>query len=104
MVIYIDATGLMQKAKNDTLAHAAATGIALGAAGIGQWATYAKAGARVTIGATVVPGACFSVSSNAGGVQPEADMATGYYITQIGRAPNTTDVVLEMNQYGYVHA
>lgn len=101
--IYIDATGKAQLAKNDTAIHAAAVGIALASVSAGQWLPYAPAGSQVTIGATVVKGAIYSVSSTAGNIQAEGDFTTGYFVTQIGRAPNVTDIFLDMLAYGYAH-
>jgi hypothetical protein len=103
MSVYTDASGKAQKSLNDTAAHAKASGIVLNSATNGQPVTIATAGAQVTIGATVVAGAPYCVSSNAAGIAPEADFMAGQFVTQIGRAVNATDIVLELKAYGIAH-
>ena len=104
-IVYTDAGGKASLAKNDVAANAAATGMTLCSAVTGQQVVIAQAGAQVTLGGNnvVTKGAVYHVSANAGGIAPEADFSGGQFVTQLGRSPNITDIVLELNAYGYTH-
>ena len=105
LVVVTDQGGRAVLAKNDISSNAAASGLTLCSAVIGQPVVIAQAGAVVTLGANnvVVQGGCYHVSANAGAMAPEADFTTGQWVTQIGRANSITTITLELNAYGYTH-
>jgi len=89
-----DATGIMQ---------ANATGISLHGALAGQPLTVLSQG-NYAVGATVVKGGLYVVSTTAGGIAPYADLGTGHYVTLLGVAPDTTHLNLQINATTTRHA
>lgn len=74
------ADGYWYPAKNDTAAHAHSPGIALNSGAAQQPVTIQTSGV-ISLGVAGVVGSTYHVSSNAGGLAPEADYATGHYAT-----------------------
>ncbi len=105
ILIYLDANSKAQLAVCTNQVTAAAVGLTLGTVAANQAVVIAQAGAQVTLGANncVTKGGVYHVSANAGGIAPEADFNAAQWVAQVGRAPNATDVVLELNVYGYTH-
>ncbi len=105
LLVLPDAGGKAVLANCVTQANAAATGMTLCSAVTGQPVVIATAGAQVTMGAAncVVKGGVYHVSANNGAVAPEADFNTGQWVCQVGRSPNITDIVLELNAYNITH-
>jgi hypothetical protein len=64
-------------------ATATVVGIALHGASSGQPIKYAPSG-ELTIGATVTVGEIYVLSGTAGGIAPEADLASGDYVSILG--------------------
>jgi surface antigen len=94
-VIYLDsATSTVKLADADALLSAETVGIALNSAAANQPVTYQSAG-TITIGATVVPGTAYYVSSTAGSICLESDLASGDYVTLLGIA--TTTAIISIN-------
>lgn len=96
--VYLDETaGTYKKTDADALATAAAVGIALTPGISGGIGVIAKNGARVAIGATVLSGRLYGISSSAGAIAPIGDLGAGKFETIIGRAVSTSEI--ELNIY-----
>jgi surface antigen len=94
--IYLDSTtSTMKLADADALLTAEAVGIAVNSAASGQPVTYQPAG-TITIGATVVPGTAYYVSSTAGSICLESDLASGDYVTLLGIATTTAIISISI--------
>jgi hypothetical protein len=104
-VVYKDASdaGKFKLADNDsaTAAVRAPYGIALHAAASGQPLSVLKSG-PITIGATVVAGDVYCLSSTAGGICPSADIASGDYNSILGIATSTTVIDVQIHSAGVV--
>ena len=97
-VIYLDSTtSTMKLADADALLTAAVTGIAVNSAAAGQPVTYQPNG-LITIGATVVVGTAYYLSSTAGGICLESDLASGDYVTFLGIATTTAIIAINIVQ------
>lgn len=100
--VYKDAT--TQKwmlADNDSATAAAKTagGITLNGASLNQPVTVHTSG-DITIGATLVAGGSYYLSSTAGGIMPAADLATGDYVCLLGFAKSTTVLAVDIQAPG----
>jgi hypothetical protein len=99
MPVYKDtSTNKWMKADNNSATAAArrALGIALNGGGNNQPVKVHKQG-DITIGATLTAGARYYLSETAGGIQPEADLATtGEYVCLLGVAKSTTVLALNI--------
>ena len=96
-VVYLDeATDTYKLADNDsgTAALRSPAGIALHSASANQPLAIIVRG-QVTIGAAILAGVGYYLSSNAGGICPVADLATGDYPVLLGFGASTT--VLNVN-------
>ena len=93
--VYLDTTTLTVKlADADALASAPTNvGVSLNAAAAGQPVTYQTTG-PITIGATVATGTAYYVSTTAGGICLESDLATGDFPLLLGFATSTTVINL----------
>lgn len=102
-VVYRDATtGKYLKADNNsaTAAVRQPRGIALNGAALNQPLGVLTSG-DITIGATLTAGARYYLSETAGGIQPEADLATtGEYVALIGLAKSTTVLAVDIQYPG----
>jgi hypothetical protein len=88
--VYLNTSSALALAQCDgTAAEAAAVGISLNAAGIGQPVKYAKHGSTIDLGATTAAGVFYYVSNTAGGVSPVADLGTGDKVVTLGYATAT---------------
>lgn len=96
--VYKDASdgGKFKLADNDSATAAVRSfyGIALNGAANGQPLTVLKSG-PITIGATVAVGVVYCLSSTAGGICPNADIATGDYNTVIGIGTSTSVIEVQ---------
>lgn len=89
---------------NVDAATAAAAGISLTqAAGAGQPLVIHKSG-RIALGATLVLGEVYCVSTNAGGICPAADVTAGQYMTVLGVTPTTAYLDVNILESGVVSA
>jgi|TARA_Y100000310_G_scaffold51927_1_gene47800 predicted transcriptional regulator len=79
----------------DTLAASAAAGIALNGASDGQPIDYIQVG-NVDVGGTLTLGAVYVVSTTAGGIAPLADLGTGDYVTVLGVATATDNLLVNL--------
>lgn len=103
-VVYLDsATNTLKLADNDSATAAARSpyGIALHGALAGQPLAVLTQGA-ITIGATLIAGAVYILSSTAGGIAPSADFGSGDYNTIIGIANSTTVLDVKFHESGVV--
>lgn len=100
--VYLDSsTNTVKLADADTAGATAgvAVGIALHAAASGQPIKY-QTGGQITIGATVTVGRVYIVSSNAGGIAPDADALTGWYKTILGVGITTAIIAMGIQVSG----
>lgn len=81
---------------------AAADGICLHAAAVGQPVVVANGGANFVPGATLVPGMRYVASDVPGKISAIIDMASGWYLTDVGYAVSTTILNLAVNPTGVV--
>lgn len=108
-IVYKDAAAadvLKLADANGTAAVAAAYGVALVNAAIGQPCPVLRKGV-ITVGATIVVGTRYVLSATAGGVCPEADLVTDDYVTNVYEPISTTkaacDFVRAYNATGVKH-
>ena len=100
--VYID-TADSDKIKladnNASAATATAAGVSVTGAGNGEPVVYAIGGDYDT-GGTVVKGGVYVVSATAGGIAPEADLASGNYTSVLGVASSTSNITIKINNSG----
>ena len=102
--VYLDsATNTIKLADADALASSAAVGVSLNAAASGQPITDQRSG-NITIGATVAVGVAYYVSTTAGGICLESDLATGDFPHFLGFATSTTVIALDPKACGVAKA
>lgn len=100
--VYLDASdGKYKLADNDnaTAAVRRPRGIALNAGSNGQPATIQTSGS-ITIGGTLTAGTVYVLSSTAGGIAPQADLASGDDVVILGVATSTTALALDIQISG----
>ena len=83
-----------------TAATASVVGIALNNASDGQPLTYAMPGSVVNMGATVTVGEIYVLSGTAGGVAPEADLASDDYVVILGVGVTTANLKFSLINSG----
>lgn len=91
------------KADADTLAEAAAAGIALTPGVADDYAIMLTAG-TINMGGTLAVGQVYVVSVNAGGVAPYSDLGSGDYVTILGVATTTAVLNVDLNVTGIAKA
>lgn len=102
--VYLDASdNTIKLADADALASSAAFGIALNSASAGQPITVQRSG-NITIGATVVTGKAYYVSTTAGKICLESDLSTGDFPHFLGFATSTTVIALDPKACGVAKA
>jgi hypothetical protein len=102
MPLYMDAAdgNKLKPADADASAlTAAVVGIALTGGAANQPIAYVEAG-LVNLGATLTVGAIYVLSGTAGGICPEADLATGDWVTVLGIAVSAVLLDLRVNVSG----
>ena len=99
--IYKDTTDLNQYKRCDNSAEASAriAGIALHGASDGQPIQFVIAG-DINPGATVTVGEIYVVSTNAGGIAPEGDLASTEYVSILGIGTTTSNIQMKINISG----
>jgi glucose dehydrogenase len=104
-VVYLDAADNKYKlaANNSTAAIATAIGIAVTPGVDTGGGVIQTTGSAVFTGTTFVVGMTYYLGT-AGGCIPEADLATGNYVTRIGTASSSTIIKLSIEATGIVHA
>jgi len=86
----------------DAETSASAAGIALSPAGAdADYFVLAEGdGANIDLGATLTVGETYVVSTNKGAIAPIGDLTTGDYVTHLGVASATDNLVLKINVSG----
>lgn len=74
----------------DAAGTADSDGIALTGSSDGQPLVIQKSGGSINLGATLVVGQVYVVSTTAGGIAPYADLLSGDYVTILGVATSTS--------------
>lgn len=104
--IYIDSSD-NNKAKladaNDGAAKAEVAGLTINGAATGQKVNYQKSGS-LNPGATLTVGQTYINSTNAGGIAPISDLATGSYVSILGVATSTSNLKLGILNSGTTRA
>jgi hypothetical protein len=85
---------------NSTAAAAQAIGFALTQGGDGDQGIIVKSGAKVIFGGTLAPGETYYVSSTTGAIEPGTDLSSNDYITQVGIALTTTELLVNIEVTG----
>lgn len=103
--VYLTSTPNLALAKADTSTHAACVGIALDTSvSSGQLCPYASSGVITVSGATFTVQTTIVVSpNNAGGIAPQADLATGNYLTYLGWVATATTLQISIQITGIAH-
>lgn len=103
-VIYILSTDSKAYLADDTTAvKAAARGVALNNAAIGQPVTYISAG-DFNPGAAVAVGLIYGVTDTPGGIGLVSERASADFVTVLGIATTTSNIHLSINRSGYAIA
>jgi hypothetical protein len=104
-VVYLNTTTLEHElADADTDAASNIAGIALTDGVDGSDMLIAPPGATINFGATLTAGTIYTLSTTAGGVAPEADLATGDYVTVLGIGAGTAFAEIIGKKGAAVHA
>lgn len=98
-----DASKMKRTIANVSAAEANCDGIALHAAATGQPIVYADSG-DLNIGATLVVGQEYIISSTRGGIAPVSDLTTGWFTTVLGIATSASNLRLNINAGGTAKA
>lgn len=93
--VYFDSSlqqWLLADANHATAAKRRPTGISLNASAAAGQKVAVQKGGDLNLGATLVAGARYYCSATAGGICPEADLATGMEVSLIGIATSTSNL------------
>ena len=85
---------------NASSALAAAEGIAMTPGVDNGYGVMAFAGPVILVGTTMLVGETYLVARTAGGIMPNADRATGDFVTRLGTAATATQLNLEITATG----
>jgi hypothetical protein len=85
---------------NASAALAAAEGIAMTPGVDNGFGVMAFGGPIILVGTTMVVGETYLVSPTAGGIMPNADRATGDFVTRLGTASSATQLNLSIQATG----
>lgn len=98
MPLYSDSTasGKLKAADADVQASSVCVGISLHGAADGQPLKYATGG-DLTFNSAFTVGVIYVVSTNAGGIAPDTDLASGDYVTILGIASTATNLKIKLN-------
>jgi len=102
-IIYIDNTGRLQKAANNSIATAQVAGLMINDTLVGVGGDYytdytleLADWSGITGSTDLVPGAIYFLDSTPGKMTTTAPTADGYYVVKIGRAQNTKKFDIEI--------
>lgn len=99
------ADGEWKLADNDASTTTAnAKGIAMTPGVDGGFGIVATGGSIILVGTTMAVGETYFVGSTAGQIIPDADLATGDYVTRLGTAASTTQLNLAIQYTAIQHA
>lgn len=104
--LYLDSTDSEHKLadNNVTATTAEAKGIALTPGVDAGGGVIAYGGSVVFVGATMTVGDSYYVGATAGEIVPQGDLTTGHYVTRLGTAASATQLNLNIEATGIVHA
>lgn len=98
--VYLDsADGKLKLSDNNATGKKTVRGIALHGAANGQPLMIQRAG-DITIGASVTAGSRYYLSATAGGIMPEADLASGMDVVLIGLARSASVLAVDIQTPG----
>jgi len=98
--VYLDeTTGKFLLSDNNATGKKTVRGIALNGAAANQPLTIQRKG-DITIGGTLTAGSRYYLSDTAGGIIPEADLASGMDVVQLGLAKSASVLVLDVQTPG----
>lgn len=105
-LVYLDSATSKYKLAdaNDTSATAEVVGLTLTPGVDSGYGIIATDGDVILVGSTLSVGEQLCVSATPGGIAPDADITTGYYLSQVGVATTTTTLSLNINATGITHA
>lgn len=103
MPVELNVNGKYYKAANTGLAEAAAKGIAVSACTADTKYFFIGKTGSMNIGATLAVGENYCVGAS-GAIIPEADLTTGNFPTDLGRAETASKLVLAIKALGVAHA
>ncbi len=90
---------------NSTAAIGALTGLAMTPGVDAGYGIVATSGSVILVGVTgMTAGTTYYVGQTAGTIVPHADLTTGDYVSRIGTATTTTEMLLSIEATGIVHA
>lgn len=101
--VYLDPSDSKYKLAdaNASATTAALAGVALNGASDGQPISVLTGG-NLNPGATVTVGEIYVLSATAGGIAPEADLATGHYVAVLGVGTTTSNIAVQIQISGAV--
>lgn len=88
----------------DTAVDADASAIALTPGGDGELGVVLTAGAVIDIAATIAIGTVYCVGAVDGAIAPTADLGSGDFVTIVGHAISTSNMLLTFNVLGVAKA
>lgn len=98
--VYLDSTdGKFKLSDNNATGKKTVRGIALHGASDGQ-PLMIQRGGDITIGATLTAGSRYYLSATAGGIMPEADLASGMDVVLLGLAKSTSVLAIDIQAPG----
>lgn len=100
--VYLDSADSKHKPAdcNASSATAAIVGVAITPGVSGGWGLIAISGSVILVGTTMVQGASYFVGGTAGTIIPEGDFATNDYVSKVGTASSTTQIILGIEATG----
>lgn len=104
--VYLDAADNKYKLCDNNLSLAAATikGVAITPGVDAGYGLVATGGSIILVGTTAAVGETYFAGATAGEIIPDADLATGNYISRVGTASSTTQLKLAIEATGITHA
>jgi hypothetical protein len=104
--VYLDAADAKYKLcdNNASAAIAAIKGVAMTPGVDTGYGYVATGGSIVLVGTTMSVGETYYAGATAGEIVPDADLATGNYISRIGTGASATQLDLTIKATGIVHA
>lgn len=89
---------------DDSEATATAKGITITPGVDGGYGLLATRGSIILVGTTMTVGTTYYCGATAGEIVPEGDLGTGDYVTRLGTAATATQLDLDIEATGIVHA
>jgi hypothetical protein len=104
--VYLDAADSKYKLCDNNLSAAAAAikGVAMTPGVDTGYGYVATGGSIILVGTTMAVGETYYAGATAGEIVPDADLATGNYISRIGTGASTTQLDLTIKATGIAHA